>query len=109
MSAQPNFNWHDTEGSGRPILSDYAEDRTAKALADLRELPSVLAEVSLTDHQSFKAAAALARGDHKEFACIWIDARDEYVTHLINDRRDRIGADWLAELEAIEQLTQVYA
>ena len=110
MSLQLNPNWYDTEGSGRPILSDYAEDRTADAIETLSALPKVLAEVALDDEQAVRAAAALDMGTPEgciEFAHIFRGARDAYVSHLIEQCQNE--RPWMGECEAAEHLQQVYA
>ena len=99
----------DRDGSGRPIPSARDQSREQTAIDSLRELPKVLAEVSLTDHQCFKAAAALAKvtdaGD-TEFAAIFRTARDAYVDDMVQKRMDELD---LLRFEAAEQLIGIYS
>ena len=110
MSLQLNPNWYDTDGSGRPILSDYAEDRTTQAIETLAAMPKVLVEVVLDDEQAVRAAEALDMGTPEgciEFAHIVRKARDAYVAELIEQCQNE--RPWMGECEAAEHLQQVYA
>ena len=73
---------------------------------DLRKLPGLLEEVTLSDEENAAAAAALAGDDAPEFARIWREARDRYVDELVENRADETGAG-LAE--TAQRLCKVYS
>lgn len=110
MSARPSPRWFDTDGSGRPILSSYALDRTQRAVEQLRELPTVLGEVCLEDGLAVRAAAALSLGTpagDAQFAAVFREARDAYVDQLVELRQ--LPDDDMSECEAAERLVAVYS
>lgn len=101
-----NPAWIDHDGSGRPLMSDYALDRTAEAVAALTFNAKVVGDLCPNDEESAAIAAALAKEDSTALLSVYRAAMDRHVQELIDDWQDRSGND--SDYEAAMALGRTY-